>query len=201
MITGRETETNFVCPYCNPDFIIGFYISPQYAEYLLEIHNKNHIKEELNDELKVALDDNNLQIKNTGGLEKEIVDLGDKLYRRNKRVEVLEQQLDNVKFLNREEVEQILEDFKNRIVSVEETFNNPNCKAVNYDFTIQTLVKNYVTAICSLAKPITKDKIIKVLKKRFRTWSMPRRFDVNNFVDYIEQIANEILNNKSDKEE
>ncbi len=108
--------------------------------------------------------------------------------------EIINLAIPNQKKLDREEVEKIICNFKDRIVSVEETFNNPNCEAVNYDFTIQTLVKNYVTAICNLAiKPIIKDKIIKVLNDNSTSYGY-----INP--DKFETIADGILN-KSNKEE
>ena len=80
----------------------------------------------------------------------------------------LKAKLDNVKYFNRQEVEKII--------------------------IMSNTIEETITTICNLAiKSIDKDRIIEILKKRFKTWSMPRRFNVDNYAEYMEQIANEIL--------
>ena len=104
---------------------------------------------------------------------KENADLEDKLYRRNKRVEVLEQQLDNVKFFNRDEVEKIFANSKLMYLN-----------GVDY----LTEFHKVITAICNLALPvIDKDRVIEVLRDN--------RFCSQEYDDWY-RIAGEILNEK-----
>ena len=173
---------------------------------------------------------------------KENADLEDKLYRRNKRVEVLEQQLDNVKFFNRDEVEKIFANSKlmylngvdyltefhkvitaicklaipeQKYLSLEEVRHILNETVKEWKIYQDTKEEypynsNYVSSqICNLAiKPITRDKIMKVLnkllyEKRDIDGGICDSFTGNPIKDYViglnkikEKCADEILNDK-----
>jgi len=115
---------------------------------------------------------------------KENTELKDKLFRRNKRVEVLEQQLDNVKFLNRDEVEKII----NSLV-------NDYADSIVRKKLLTKPLYEYITAICKLA--IDRDRIINGLYRfmQYVIVNCEPGLIKQEWKDKINRIASEILNN------
>jgi len=119
---------------------------------------------------------------------KENTELKDKLFRRNKRVEVLEQQLDNVKFLNRDEVEKIIIDYKDFMLC-HKGFKLPEDKI------FWNIFNDTITAICKLA--IDRDRIINGLYRfmQYVIVNCEPGLIKQEWKDKINRIASEILNN------
>jgi uncharacterized protein YdcH (DUF465 family) len=91
-------------------------------------------------------------------LEKQNANLKDQLYKRTKRVEVLEQQLDNVKFLDRDNVSRIF----NKLVTAKMLSTLLALKSNPEQWHNVTDYENCINAICSLALPvIDKERVIK----------------------------------------
>ena len=106
-----------------------------------------------------------------------------------------EQQLADIKYLNRDKVEKIIR-------SIFGSTWGTGKEMYDFSHSEETLI-GAITAICNLAyEPITKDKIINIIKDHYwdsLTYYMEEQQDL--FDKHFEFIALEILNNKSDKEE
>ncbi len=156
-----------------------------------------------NTELEATLDDNNLQIKNTIELEKEIEelkerfkadecdlcnDLQDEVEELGIQKVELEDKLNTIRYLNRDEVDEIVtEIWDNKIIS------HLDYETADDEIIIMKSLDEMVITICSLAyEPITRGKIINVLKKYKVICTTPG----TNFLGDNEQIADEILNDK-----
>jgi hypothetical protein len=100
-------------------------------------------------------------------LEKENAELKDQLYKRNKRIEVLEQQLDNVKFLDRDTVEKYLqkECFKN----YDGSWNEPDPQD------LEELIKY----VLSLAFPVIDKERVNPIGSDIESWDNPNQYVIN----------------------
>lgn len=118
--------------------------------------------------------------------------LENQLYKRNKRVEVLEQQLDNVKYMDENTLYKILND-KLRAIKVEADNEEDD------DYFDVGGITGAVNEILKIALPrIDKDRIIEVLNQYMNFIDEETGKYEENSQMFFEQIANEILNNKEE---
>lgn len=80
-----------------------------------------------------------------------------------KKIEVLESKLASIKYLNREEVENIIRAFAQEDITY--TFNNLTTDGDTVTKNNVERIKKYAGIICSLAIEIDKEKIVKVFDK------------------------------------
>ena len=100
------------------------------------------------------------------------------------------EKLDNIKTLNRSQVEETIEDIFVNHKWVQRLSEN----AVTGDVDIMEAIDDLVTAICNLAIPtVDRDIITGILASHFGTWSMPVGFNPRNYTAFMRSIANEII--------
>jgi len=123
-----------------------------------------------NTELEATLDDNTLQIKNTIELEKENAELKKQIDRtkeaKNSSVNYsikLQKQIENIKYLNFKEVEDVIVDYKDFLLTYSGFHKG---EKLPEDKMFWEEYYKAINKIIALATPITKEKIIIKYKKR-----------------------------------